>query len=81
MIQLAVSSESIYDWAFFSTLDNASATAGTGYYTGSKISGATSVTVTIPVPTAGSHFVEVGYQKDGSVVNGSDCAWYKVIVE
>ncbi|GHV70486.1 hypothetical protein AGMMS49928_18460 [Spirochaetia bacterium] len=79
VIQLDVSSESGCDFAFISTLDNASATLSSGYYTGSKISGTNSVTITIPVPTVGSHFVEIGYGKDGSDTVGSDCAWFKVI--
>jgi hypothetical protein len=79
MIQLAVSSEANCDYAFISQLDNASATYSGGYYSGSLISGSTSVTVTIPVPTAGSHFIDIGYGKDGSVSSGSDCAWFKII--
>jgi hypothetical protein len=78
-IQLDVSSESGYDYAFISTLDNDSATYNSGNYPGSSISGSTLVTVTIPVPTAGSHFIDVGYQKDGSLDRESDCAWFKVI--
>jgi hypothetical protein len=53
-IALDVSSESGYDFAFISTLDNGSATYSSGYYTGSRISGTVSVTVSIPVPAAGS---------------------------
>jgi hypothetical protein len=78
-IQLDVSSESGYDFAFISTLDNDSAAYDNGYYTGSRISGEQSVTVTIPVPIAGSHFVDIGYRKDGGEISGSDCAWFKVI--
>ncbi|MDR0709374.1 MAG: hypothetical protein LBF77_04840 [Spirochaetaceae bacterium] len=78
-IQLDVSSESGYDFAFISTLDNDSAAYDNGYYTDGRISGGQSVTVTIPVPTAGSHFVDIGYRKDSSVSNGSDCAWFMVI--
>jgi uncharacterized repeat protein (TIGR02543 family) len=77
-IQLDVSSESGYDFAFISTLDNAGATSSSGYYGGSRISGTQSVTVTIPVPTAGSHFIDIGYQKDNVSSTGSDCAWFKV---
>jgi uncharacterized repeat protein (TIGR02543 family) len=77
-IQLSVSSESGYDFAFISTLDNSSATYTSGYYTGSRISGTQSVTVTIPVPTAGSHFIDIGYRKDSGYSSGSDCAWFKV---
>jgi fibronectin type 3 domain-containing protein len=77
-IQLDVSSESD-DRAFISQLDNASATYQSGYYSGSRISGITSVTVTIPVTSAGSHFIDIGYGKDGSATSGSDCAWFTVI--
>jgi hypothetical protein len=77
-IQLEVSSESGYDWAFISALDNASATYDSGYYSGSKISGENSATVTIPVSTAGSHFIDIGYRKDGAYISGSDCAWFTV---
>jgi hypothetical protein len=82
-IQLEVSSyrHSYYDrsdWAFIS-LDDPSATYDSGYYF--RISGKTSETVTIDVPTAGSHFVDVGYQKNGRGLDGSDCAWYEVVVE
>jgi hypothetical protein len=76
IVQLDVSSESGYDYAFISTLDNDSATYSSGYYT--RISGTESVTAAIPVPTAGSHFIEIGYQKDGWQFSGSDCAWFKV---
>jgi hypothetical protein len=75
-IQLDVSSESGWDYAFISRLDNGSATY---YYTGSRISGTQSVTVEIPVTTAGSHFVDICYQKDSGGSSGSDCAWFKVV--
>jgi uncharacterized repeat protein (TIGR02543 family) len=75
-IQLEVSSQSGSDYAFISTLDNASATYSSGYYTGSLISGTQSVSVTIPVPSPGDHFIDIGYRKDGSGVSGSDCAWF-----
>jgi hypothetical protein len=80
VIQLDVSSESGCDFAFISDLDNTSATSSNGYYTGSAISGEDSVTVTIPVPSPGSHFIDIGYQKDNSATGGSDCAWFKVIL-
>jgi hypothetical protein len=78
-IQLEVSSEAGYDFAFISTLDNVDAAYNSGYYNNSVISGANSVTVSIPVPGTGSHFIEIGYRKDGSTTGGSDCAWFKVI--
>jgi hypothetical protein len=76
-IQLEVSSEPGYDYAFVSNLDNPDATYSNGYST--RISGTESTTVTIPVPTAGSHFIDIGYRKDGSLTGGSDCAWFKVV--
>jgi uncharacterized repeat protein (TIGR02543 family) len=76
-IQLDVSSDS-NSYAFISTLDNAAAWYLGGYYEGSRISGEQSVTVTIPVLTAGSHFIDIGYQKN-NLSSGSDCAWFKVI--
>jgi hypothetical protein len=78
-VQLDVSSESGYDYAFISALDNGSVASTGGYYTGSRISGTESVRVSIPVPAAGSHFIDIGYQKDGSQTGGSDCAWFKVV--
>jgi hypothetical protein len=79
VIELAVSSEASYDVAFISTLDNPNATSSSGYFTGSAISGTQSITVSIPVSTAGSHFIEIGYQKDSTVSHNSDCAWFKVL--
>jgi hypothetical protein len=78
-IQLEVSSEESCDYAFISQVDNSSATYQSGYYNGSLISGTRSVTVTIPVSSSGSHYIDIGYRKDGSSSSGSDCAWFKVI--
>jgi hypothetical protein len=79
VIQLDVSSESGFDYAFISQLNNGAASSSSGYYTGSRISGTQSVTITILVPTAGSYFVDIGYEKDNSSSIDSDCAWFKVI--
>jgi hypothetical protein len=79
-IQLMVSSESNCDFAFISQLDTASASSTSGYHTNSKISGSTTVIVTIPVSSSGSHFVDIGYSKDESINIGSDCAWFTVIL-
>jgi uncharacterized repeat protein (TIGR02543 family) len=76
MIQLTVSSEANYDWAFIGGLDNEDATYS-NYY--SRISGEDSVTVTITIPSAGSHSIDIGYRKDGGTINGSDCAWFMVL--
>jgi hypothetical protein len=44
-----------------------------------RISGTNSATVNIPVSSSGSHFIEIGYRKDGSNNSNSDCAWFKVL--
>ena len=75
-IQLDVSSEANFDYAFVSNLDSSSATASSNYY---SISGTQSVSVSIPVSYAGNHFIEIGYSKDGAGSSGSDCAWFKVL--
>jgi hypothetical protein len=73
VIHLEVSSESSYDFAFVGNLDSTAATRTSNY---DSISGTTSKTISIPIPTAGSHFIEIGYGKDGSETVGSDCAWF-----
>ncbi|GHV17361.1 hypothetical protein FACS189493_4850 [Spirochaetia bacterium] len=75
-IRLAVSSESGYDFAFVGNLDSSSATKTSNF---DRISGVTSKDITIMVPSAGSHYAEVGYGKDSSIVSGSDCAWFEVV--
>jgi fibronectin type 3 domain-containing protein len=77
VIQLSVSSERDCDWAFIGEVDNAAATYNTGIVR--NLSGENTTVVTIPVPSTGNHFIDVGYRKDGSENKGSDCAWFKVI--
>jgi hypothetical protein len=72
-IRLDVSSEANYDFAFITYLDRDS---GSGSY--DRISGGTGKVVTIPVPTAGSHFVDIVYDKDYMASAGSDCAWFRI---
>jgi hypothetical protein len=78
VVQLEVSSAN-NDYAFISTLDNGSASYDSGYYPGSRISGMESVTISIPVPAAGSHFIDILYRKDGGGIGGLDCAWFTLI--
>ncbi|MDR0374150.1 MAG: fibronectin type III domain-containing protein [Treponema sp.] len=78
-ILLDVSSQAGCDFAFISALDNASATYSSGYYNGSVISGEQSVIVTIPIPTAGGHFIDIGYRKDARSYSGSDRARFRVV--
>jgi hypothetical protein len=74
-IQLDISPTSYYTCAFISRLDDASATYDGAYFDGSRITDG-STTVIIPIPTAGSHFVDICYL---NYSNGSNCAWFKVI--
>jgi hypothetical protein len=75
-VQLDVSSESGYDYAFIGALDNPNA-AYNVYYR--RISGTDTAGVAIPVPTPGGHFIDIGYRKNVSASGGSDCAWFKLI--
>ncbi|MDR1398919.1 MAG: hypothetical protein LBJ41_03245 [Treponema sp.] len=75
VIALTVSSESNYDFAFVGALD--STASYSSYF--DRISGTLTKTITISVPNPGSHFVEIGYGKDGSQYSGSDCAWFRIV--
>jgi hypothetical protein len=66
-----------YDGAFISNLDTADATTTSDDYW--SISDTQSVTVRIPVPDVGTHFVDIGYQRGGMNFADSDCAWFKVL--
>ncbi|MDR1980360.1 MAG: hypothetical protein LBQ39_01910 [Tannerellaceae bacterium] len=78
-IYLKVSSEANYDWALVGLLDNGNLTISSNYT--DRISGTAEKTITVNVPTAGLHGLQIAYAKDSSVVGGSDCAWYKVLTE
>jgi fibronectin type 3 domain-containing protein len=68
-----------YNYAFISELDNAAASASDGgYYTGSRIDGATSVSITIPVPNLGNHFIDIGYQNGDYYASSEYRAWFTV---
>jgi len=73
-IHLWVSSEVDFDFAFVSNL-NSSADRASNYR---RISGNRYETINITIPTPGNHFIEIGYSKDGSGYNGSDCAWFRI---
>ncbi len=77
VIQIKVSSESGYDFCLVGLLDNNAVTRDSNYT--DRISGETTKTVSINVPTAGSHYIEIAYAKDVSQVSGSDCCFYKVL--
>lgn len=76
-IELIVSSEVNYDYALVGLLDNENLSR-TGNYT-DRISGDTSKIIYVDVPTAGTHFIDIAYAKDGTVVKGDDNAKYRVL--
>jgi hypothetical protein len=78
-IYMKVSSEANYDWALVGLLDNGNLTISSNYT--DRISGTAEKTISINVPAAGTHYIDIGYAKDSSAVGGSDCAWYKVLTE
>lgn len=75
-IDLQVSSESGYDFALVGLLDNPNLSR-TANYT-DRISGTAQKSIAVNIPSAGTHYIDVGYGKDGSAVGGSDCAWYRI---
>jgi hypothetical protein len=74
-INLFVSSETGYDWAFVGGLDQPA-----DRNSENSISGSTNRTFSIEV-SPGTHFVEIGYSKDSSNSYDSDCAWFTIEVE
>ncbi|MDR1949003.1 MAG: hypothetical protein LBQ38_06410 [Spirochaetaceae bacterium] len=76
-INLTVSSEDGYDYAFIGPLDT-SATYDS-YSNLASISGTDSRTVTVNISTAGTHWIEIGYRKDSTTSGGSDCAWVEIM--
>ena len=74
-VDLNVSSESNYDWAYVGNLDTSA--YATNY--AARISGSTRRMVYLFVKNAGSHYFYVGYTKDSSSASGNDECWYRVI--
>jgi hypothetical protein len=74
VINLDISSQNGSDYALVGNLD--SPVSRNSYYGFS--SGSVSKTITILVPSTGSHFVEISYDKDSSGSSGSDCAWFTI---
>jgi hypothetical protein len=75
-ILLQIASDSAYDYAFISPLDNGSATYSQYYR---SISGSISATITMPVPDAGSHFVDIDYENGGGSSMTSSRVWFTVL--
>jgi hypothetical protein len=75
-IYLKVSSETNYDFALVGQADNPNLSR-TANYT-DRISGETEKEISVNIPGAGEHYIEIGYGKDGSANGRQDCAWYSV---
>ena len=82
VIEIGSSSESNYDWCYIGKLDDSNVTYN-NYL--DRISGRQSnnnplfKTVTINVAKAGTHFLIIGYRKDGSGSYGNDCGYFRLI--
>ena len=81
VVEIGSSSENNYDWCYIGKLDDSSA-AYDNYL--DRISGIINnapkfKTVTINVAKAGTHFLIIGYRKDGSGNVGNDCGYFRLI--
>ena len=81
VVEIGSSSENNYDWCYVGKLDDSSA-AYDNYL--DRISGIINngpkfKTVTINVAKAGTHFLIIGYRKDGSGNVGNDCGYFRLI--
>ena len=83
VIEIGSSSENNYDWCYVGKLDYFSASYDSNYL--DRISGIQSnynplfKTVTINVAKAGTHFLIIGYRKDGSGNVGHDCGYFRLV--
>lgn len=77
-IELWASSESNYDFVLVGKLDTEGLTRNTNYL--DRISGnGVKKIVYLPIPTAGSHFVDIAYAKDNPNDSFEDCGRYRIV--
>lgn len=84
VVEIGSSSEGNYDWCYVGKLDNSSPSYDSNYL--DRVSGAlngngtpTFKTVTINVAKAGTHFLIIGYRKDGSGNLYNDCGYFRLV--
>ena len=82
VIEIGSSSENNYDWCYIGKLDDSSPSYDSNYL--DRISGIINnapkfKTVTINVAKAGTHFLIIGYRKDGSGNVANDCGYFRLI--
>ena len=86
VIEIGSSSEKNYDWCYVGKLDNSSPSYDSNYldrisgYVGSSYSPIFKK-VTINVAKAGTHFLIIGYRKDGSGSYGKDCGYFRLVTK
>ena len=84
VIEIGSSSENTFDWCYVGKLDDSSPSYDSNYldrisgYVGSSYA-PTFKTVTINVAKAGTHFLIIGYRKDGSGSYGNDCGYFRLV--
>lgn len=77
-VEIGASSETNYDWCYIGKLDNSNPTYDSNYI--DRISGYNNFkTITINVAKAGTHFLIIGYRKDGSSSSYDDCGYFRLI--
>ena len=84
VIEIGSSSENNFDWCYVGNLDYSSPSYDNNYldrisgYIGSSYS-PTFKKITINVAKAGTHFLIIGYRKDGSGSYGKDCGYFRLV--
>ncbi|KAA6300909.1 MAG: hypothetical protein EZS26_002935 [Candidatus Ordinivivax streblomastigis] len=76
-IDLKVSSKVGWGFGFIGQLDQVGSEVFESFY---AVSGEETHTVSVPVPNAGNHSIEVGYEKENADKVGDDCTRFKVIL-
>ena len=81
VVEIGSSSENNYDWCYIGKLDDSSATYDNylDRISGIINNGPKFKTVTINVAKAGTHFLIIGYRKDGSGNVANDCGYFRLI--
>lgn len=81
VVEIGSSSENNYDWCYVGKLDDSSADYNNylDRISGLINNGPKFKPVTINVAKAGTHFLIIGYRKDGSGNVGNDCGYFRLI--
>lgn len=74
-IEIVASCESNFDFGIIGKLDT---NLSTSNYT-DRVTGTQRKVAFVDVPTAGSHYIEIGYSKDVSGIGGDDCIKYRIL--